>query len=263
MVDDGTMCARWMDNGLVFCVSTLHKVGNEIKRKRKRPRVTQNNRNHVKEIWGDKGATDIKIPTLIDDYNHWMGGVDVADQRISYYHPSKLVCYRNWIPIFIQLLSIIRNNAYIIHCSNMEKDALTHKEFTQEIVCWLMSHASDTAIESSSRIPKAKAPEAKTATNRKRKKTTSTLSAVQQLLERFPSRVTTPKELHARTNIGRGTCVYCSAQYIDDKKRGKKVCFEKDTKRTFLHCSFCTLTSKDKSTSFLCKEHFDVFHYFA
>ena len=29
----GTMCARWMDNGLVFCVSTLHKIGNEIKRK--------------------------------------------------------------------------------------------------------------------------------------------------------------------------------------------------------------------------------------
>ena len=174
-----------------------------------------------------------------------------------------LVCYRNWIPILIQLLSIIQNNAYIIHRSNMEKDALTHKEFTQEIVCWLMSHASDTAIESSSRIPKAKAPEAKTATNRKRKKATSSLSAIQQLSERFPSRVTTPKELHARTNIGRGTCVYCSAQYIDDKKRGKKVCFEKDTKRTFLHCSFCTLTSKDKSTSFLCKEHFDVFHYFA
>ena len=131
----GTMCARWMDNGLVFCVSTLHKIGNEIKRKRKRPRVTQNNRNHVKEIWGDKGATDIKIPTLIDDYNHWMGGVDVADQQISYYHPSKLVCYRNWIPIFIQLLSIIRNNAYIVHCSNMEKDTLTHKEFSQGIRC--------------------------------------------------------------------------------------------------------------------------------
>ena len=258
----GTMCARWMDNGLVFCVSTLHKNGYDIKRNRKRPRVTQNNRNHVKDIWGDKGAAEIKIPTLIDDYNHWMGGVDVADQRISYYHPSKLVCLRNWIPIFLQLLSIIRNNAYIIHRSNMKKDALTHKEFTQEIVSWLMSQANDTAIASSRRTIKPKVPEAKTTSNRKRKKVASTVSAVQQLSERFPSRITTPKELHARSHIGRGTCVYCSAQYADEKKKGKKVCFEKDTKRTYLHCSFCTLTSKDKSTSFLCKEHFDVFHYF-
>ena len=72
----------------------------------------------------------------IDDYNHWMGGVDVADQQTLYYHPCKLVCYKNWIPIFIQLLSIIHNNAYIIHHSNMENDALTHKEFTQESVGW-------------------------------------------------------------------------------------------------------------------------------
>ena len=106
---------------------------------------------------------------------------------------------------------------------------------------------------------KQKKTEAKTTTNRKRKKATSTLSAIQQLSERFPSCVTTPKELHARKHISCGTCVYSSAQYIDDKKRGKEVCFEKDTKRIFLHCSFCTLTSKDKSTSFLCKEHFDVF----
>ena len=55
----------------------------------------------------------------------------------------------------------------------------------------------------------------------------------------------------------------CTAQLntLMIKKR-KNVYFEKDTKRTYFHCSFCTLTSKDKSTSFLCKEHFDVFHYF-
>ena len=127
-----------------------------------------------------------------------------------------------------------------------------------------MSKARDATIMNSKRAPKLKEPEAKTATsNHKRKKLSSAVSAIEGLSEQFPSRITTPKELHARSHIGRGTCVYCSAQYLDDKKKGKKVCFEKDTKRTFLHCSFCTLTSKDKSTSFLCKEHFDVFHYFA
>ena len=40
----GNLVARWMDNGLVFCVSTLHKVGEVIKRKRKRPRKTLKNK---------------------------------------------------------------------------------------------------------------------------------------------------------------------------------------------------------------------------
>ena len=52
----------------------LHKVGNDITRKKKRPRVT----------------------FLIDDYNHCVGGVNVSDYQILYYHPSKLVCYRKW-----------------------------------------------------------------------------------------------------------------------------------------------------------------------
>ena len=87
----GTLIARWMDNGLVFCVSTIHKPGQIVKRRRKRPRVTMNNRKHVKEVWGENGTAEIFIPLLIDNYNYWMGGVDVSDQRISYYHPKKLL----------------------------------------------------------------------------------------------------------------------------------------------------------------------------
>ena len=94
-----------------------------------------------------------------------MGGVDVTDQRISYYRPSK--------------------------------------------------------ITSSSRISKPKVPEAKTTTNRKRKKVTSTLSAVQQLSERSPC-IMTPKELHVRSHIRCGTCVYCSAQYIQMARRKER-----------------------------------------
>ena len=117
----GTLIARWMDNGMVFCVSTLHRPGNMIKRLRKRPRVTNNNKNHVSKIWGDKGTVQIFIPTLIDDYNHWMGGVDLCDQRIAYYHPN-LRCNRNWIPMFMQLMSIVRNNCYIVYRSHFKKD---------------------------------------------------------------------------------------------------------------------------------------------
>ena len=112
-----------------------------IKQKRKRPRVTSNNKNHVSKIWGDKGVVPIYIPTLIDDYNHWMGGVDVSDQRISYYHPSNFRCQRTWLPIFLQLLSIIRNNDFIVHREYFGKKALSHKTFTLEMIDWLMNKA--------------------------------------------------------------------------------------------------------------------------
>ena len=217
--DSGTLLARWMDNGMVFCVSTMHKAGKDIKRMRKRPRVTKNNRKHVSDIWGEKGATKIRIPTLIDDYNYWMGGVDVADQRISYYHPSRLVCNRNWIPIFIQLLSIIRNNAYIVHCQNLGKNHLSHKEFTQQMISWLMTKARETNVEV--RTATVSTPTKKAASPRKRK-APSSFSAITELSNRFPSRFITPKELHARTGIQRGTCVYCSALYLDRKKKGEK-----------------------------------------
>ena len=73
---------------MVFCVSTMHRVGSVIKRRRKRPRVTKLNHGHVNKIWGVEGVAEIFIPTLIDDYNHWTSVVDLSDQRIPYYHPK-------------------------------------------------------------------------------------------------------------------------------------------------------------------------------
>ena len=91
----------------------MHTVGTIIQKNRRRPKVTLLNRTHVSKIWGTHPRTNIFIPKLVDDYNHWMGGVDIADQRIAYYHPS-FQFRRTWMPIFIQLLSIIRTNSYVI-----------------------------------------------------------------------------------------------------------------------------------------------------
>ena len=69
-----------------------------------------------------------------------MGGVDLSDQRIAYYHPD-LRCYRNWIPMFIQVLSMIRNNSYVIHEDYYGKDALRHKVFALRFIKRLMDRA--------------------------------------------------------------------------------------------------------------------------
>eukprot|EP00957_Ditylum_brightwellii_P167518 12752005-Ditylum_brightwellii.AAC.1 len=120
-----------MDNGLVLCVSTLNKVGKKLERVRKHPRITIKNKDHVTKIWGDKGKKSIRIPTLIDVYNHWMCGIDIVDQHIAYYHPV-LRCRRNWIPIWIQILSLMHNNAYIVYKDHHDMKVSSHKHFTIE-----------------------------------------------------------------------------------------------------------------------------------
>ena len=138
----GTLLGRWMDNNFVFCVSTVHRIGKVIERIRRKPRMTAINKSHVEQVWGSLGKIAIYIPQLIDDYNHWMGGVDLADQRIAYYQPD-LRCRRNWIPIFIQMMSIIRNNAYHVYKDAMEKKGVstTHKSFTLNMIRALLKNA--------------------------------------------------------------------------------------------------------------------------
>ena len=55
------------------------------------------------------------------------------DGATLYYHSFKLVCQRSWIPFF-QLLSVVSNNAYIVHRKGMGENALAHKGFSIELV---------------------------------------------------------------------------------------------------------------------------------
>ena len=66
-----------------------------------------------------------------------MGGFDLIDQRISYYHPN-LSCCCKWFPLFVQLLSMVQNNAYVVYSDHYKGDSITHKQFTYNIVEDLM-----------------------------------------------------------------------------------------------------------------------------
>lgn len=258
----GTLLGRWMDNSAVFCVSTLHKVGKVIKRTRKRPRVNGVNRNHVNKVWGKNGSAEIYIPSLIDDYNHWMGGVDLVDQRIAYYHPN-MRCRRNWIPIFIQILSIIRNNSFCVHKSKLGKRALPHKEFTLQLIMSLMEKAHNTFVVSKQSNPNAstRKRDAETVSNagkrKQRRLTMATLAA------EFVNRNVLPKALHTRTaapNQRTGACVVCAMTYKQHRNNGEQVNYQKEVKRTNQVCAFCTNFGQNGKDCFLCAQHFACFH---
>eukprot|EP00957_Ditylum_brightwellii_P145366 11070207-Ditylum_brightwellii.AAC.1 len=82
-----------------------------------------------------------------------MGGVDVLDQQISYYQPN-FHCRRIWLPMFIQCLSMIRNNYYIVHQHYYgKKNCMTLKNFTLSMIEDLVEKASALTARWHTRIP--------------------------------------------------------------------------------------------------------------
>eukprot|EP00957_Ditylum_brightwellii_P189900 14456903-Ditylum_brightwellii.AAC.1 len=141
-----------MDNGLVLLVSMLHHVGNFIKVNRKRPQITQKDKQHVQKVWENNPLMEIFVPLLICHYNQWIGGVDAADQQIAYFMPIHH-CHRNWIPMLLHILAIIRNNCYVIHKEKYGPKRDGHKLFTLSLIEDLLEKATALAAQESPRIP--------------------------------------------------------------------------------------------------------------
>ena len=74
---------------------------------------------------------EIRIPGCIDDYNHWMNGVNKCDQFVAYYR-NCLRCRRIWMPIMFHALDIMGVNAYIVFKTLTEANndpTIDHKSF--------------------------------------------------------------------------------------------------------------------------------------
>lgn len=66
-------------------VYTVHKVQDLKTKVRKRPSKTSTNSHIVQAIFREESTKELLIPSFIDDYNHYIGGVDLANQyRESY-----------------------------------------------------------------------------------------------------------------------------------------------------------------------------------
>ena len=49
-------------------------------RSRNRPSATSTNASITRPIFGDSARKTLPIPTAINDYNHFMGGIDITNQ---------------------------------------------------------------------------------------------------------------------------------------------------------------------------------------
>jgi hypothetical protein len=91
-VVQGTLCLAWQDNNIVLGLSNIHTVdkAEDFREKaRRRPAKTLTNRRIVRKIFRSDYVKDLQIPCFIDDYNQYMGGVDLANQFREVYETHK------------------------------------------------------------------------------------------------------------------------------------------------------------------------------
>src|SRR3954453_13744681 len=123
-----------MDNGPGTMLSTIHQIdGNEnrIERIRRQPRETSINAAKVRAIFRNSSKKFLPIPVVIDDYNHFMGGVDIADQLRGHYG-TQLPVRRTWMPLFFWLLDTAIINSYLI--IKQSNTNISQKDFRIQLV---------------------------------------------------------------------------------------------------------------------------------
>jgi len=60
-------------------MTTAYNLTDTIIRARKRPSTTSKSASITRPVFGNSLIKDLPIPVAIDAYNHYMGGVDIAN----------------------------------------------------------------------------------------------------------------------------------------------------------------------------------------
>jgi hypothetical protein len=98
---DGIYVVKWMDNRSVLLLTTISRPDNIITVERR-----------------EKGKAEKKkvtCPTVIQEYNNFMGGVDIMDQKKCSYGIDRGSKIKYYLRPFHDLLDIAVNNAYVVY----------------------------------------------------------------------------------------------------------------------------------------------------
>ena len=66
-------------NNQILDITTAYDFTDMVIRSRNRPSAMSTSASIVRPIFRDSARKKLPIPTAIDDYNHFMGGVDIAN----------------------------------------------------------------------------------------------------------------------------------------------------------------------------------------
>lgn len=132
-IDDSMVALKWADKRQVSMLSTVHDDSMVTKTWRTR---------HVQG-----GREEIRKPSMIEEYNKYMGGVDKSDQLLSYYgFPHRTVKW--WRRAFFHLLDLAIVNGYIMYTEIPHTgQQLTHEQFRIQLAKELLTSVAVNIME--------------------------------------------------------------------------------------------------------------------
>ncbi len=89
----------------------------------------------------NKGCICIERPNVIGEYNKYMGGVDLADQRRLHCNSTIMGQHRWWLKLFFNLIDVATANSLVLYQSTLneeEKKSMNIVEFKQRLVMGLV-----------------------------------------------------------------------------------------------------------------------------
>jgi hypothetical protein len=84
----------WQDNNIILGLSTLHSADSFVPCQRRQPGKTSTNGAIARKVFGKEVTKELEIPIFINNYNHYINKVDLANQYRSFYKVY-LKGYRN------------------------------------------------------------------------------------------------------------------------------------------------------------------------
>ena len=140
----------WKDQQVVLFISTVHIGKQHVEKLRRRSAKTSTNARTSRAPFGDLAIKKLPIPDFIDLYNHFMNGVDVADQLRSYYDTQR-IHLKTWKPLWHFLLDTTIVNSYkIIYTTELRPYAElrkhgSHKLFRMDLIQELYDYSTRVA----------------------------------------------------------------------------------------------------------------------
>ena len=119
----------WRDRKDVFVLTTMHNKSASTVMKRPK---------------GEREKKETPCPTAIIDYNTYMGGVDLADQMLSYYSMTSRHTLKWWKKVFWRMVDLCIMNSWIIFHTNIpDSDIKSHRLFRLKLVQQLVQPLID------------------------------------------------------------------------------------------------------------------------
>ena len=132
-------------------MTTGHRIEPKVLWKQKRPKSTASNSRITREPFGNLPEKELPIPAFIDDYNHYMAGIDQANQLWAAFTTHFPWNQKEFFSGAFWSIDIAISNSYKLHLAlnglatsqSGKRDPQQHREWIEDLVNLLFQVDSD------------------------------------------------------------------------------------------------------------------------